>query len=243
MSSSALTAAAAATLVAAAAIGGGAYAALWPQSQIFGRILIAPARPKELALTYDDGPNPAATPQLLEVLAKHGVRATFFLIGRFVREQPVLTREIAAAGHVLGNHTLTHPWLAWQSSARIRAELTDCNAALEDTLGTPVRLFRPPHGARRPAVFRTARELGLVATNWNVITNDWTPIDSGLILERIRQGIMRNQSKGRASNILLHDGGDQGLGANRMPTVEATRRLLEESRGTDRRFVTPVDWI
>jgi hypothetical protein len=64
-----------------------------------------------------------------------------------------------------------------------------------------------------------------------------------LILKRIQRGIVRNQSKGHASNILLHDGGDRALAANRIPTVEATRQLLEESRGTDRRFVTPADWI
>src|SRR5205814_3684730 len=115
--------------VAAAVAAGGtlAWAALSPGSQLFGRTLVAPARPDEIALTYDDGPNPAATPQLLEVLARHGVRATFFLIGRFVHECPTLTREIRAAGHLIGNHTMTHPWLAWQSEARIYEELRGTN--------------------------------------------------------------------------------------------------------------------
>jgi peptidoglycan/xylan/chitin deacetylase (PgdA/CDA1 family) len=243
MPAATITAAAAAALVAAAAVGGSAYAALYPQSQLFGKVLIAPRNPDELALTYDDGPNPAATPQLLELLAAHNVRATFFLIGRFVREQPALTRQIAAAGHVLGNHTMTHPWLAWQSTARIRAELSDCNAALQDTLGAPVPLFRPPHGARRPAVLRIARELGLTPVNWNVIANDWTPVDAATILSRIKSGIARNQQAGFASNILLHDGGDQSLGANRLPTVEATRQLLELSPNNTQHFVTPIDWL
>jgi peptidoglycan/xylan/chitin deacetylase (PgdA/CDA1 family) len=243
MPPTAITAAAAATFIAAATVGGSAYAALWPQSQLFGNILIAPKTPNELALTYDDGPNPAATLQLLELLAEHNIRATFFLIGRFVRQQPALTREIAAAGHLIGNHTMTHPWLAWQTSARIRAELTGCNAALEDTLGAPVRLFRPPHGARRPAVLSMARELGLTTVNWNVITNDWTSVDAATIFTRIQHGIARNQRAGRASNILLHDGGDQSLGANRLPTVEATRTLLTLYSSSPHRFVTPADWI
>jgi peptidoglycan/xylan/chitin deacetylase (PgdA/CDA1 family) len=241
--STAIDAAAAAALTAVAAVGGCAYAALWPQSQLFGKVLIAPANPNELALTYDDGPNPAATPQLLDILAAANVRATFFLIGRFVRSEPTLTRAIAAAGHVIGNHTMAHPWLAWQTSARIRAELGDCNQAIQDTLGAPVRLFRPPHGAHRPAVLRIARELGLTPVNWNVIANDWTPVDAPTILGRIEQGIARNQRQGRASNILLHDGGDHSLGANRLATVEATRQLLYRYRSSSENFVTPVDWV
>jgi peptidoglycan/xylan/chitin deacetylase (PgdA/CDA1 family) len=239
----AITVAATATLLAAATVGGCAYAALWPRSQLFGKVLIAGDHPDELALTYDDGPNPAATPQLLDVLAAANVRATFFLIGRFVRQEPALTRQIAAAGHVIGNHTMSHPWLSWQTTDRVRAELSDCNRALEDTLGAPVRLFRPPHGARSPVVLSIANELGLTAVNWNVIANDWDPVDATTILERVRKGIARNEGRQRGSNILLHDGSDQALGANRLATVEATRQLLALSRDTAQRFVTPEDWI
>jgi peptidoglycan/xylan/chitin deacetylase (PgdA/CDA1 family) len=224
-------------------VGGCAYAALWPQSQIFGKVLIAGDDPEELALTYDDGPNPAATPQLLDVFAAAKIRATFFLIGKFVRQQPDLTRRIAAAGHLIGNHTMTHPWLSWQNAARIRAELSGCNQAIEDTLGAPVRLFRPPHGARSPVVLSIAQELGLTAVNWNVIANDWTPVDAATILHRIQSGIARNERRHRASNILLHDGGDQALGADRLATVEATRRLLDLNRDRPHRFVTPCEWL
>ena len=139
--------------VSAIAAGGTlAYAALAPQSQLFGRTLIAGRDPTEIALTYDDGPNDAATMQLLEVLARHNVRATFFMIGRFVRQRPEIVRAVHAAGHLVGNHTMTHPWLAWQPDRIIRDELRGCNHALEDVLGAPVRYMRPPHGARRPAV-------------------------------------------------------------------------------------------
>ena len=92
-----------------------AYAALHPQSQLFGRTLIAGDDPSEIALTYDDGPNDAATMQLLEVLARHNVCASFFMIGGFVRQRPEIARAVHAAGHLVGNHTMTHPWLAWQS--------------------------------------------------------------------------------------------------------------------------------
>jgi peptidoglycan/xylan/chitin deacetylase (PgdA/CDA1 family) len=228
--------------VGAALAGGWFYAALWPQSQIFGRVVVAPRSPDEIALTYDDGPNDAVTERLLEVLGRRGVKATFFLIGNFVRERPDLVRSIAAAGHVVGNHTATHPWLAFESAARIRRELSDCNAALEDVLGERVRYFRPPHGARRPYVLRVAREMGLVPVQWNVMAGDWNPVDATTIASRVVEGIVRNQRLGRASNVLLHDGGHLGIGAVRMPSVEATELVLQRYVGTSARFVTVADW-
>jgi len=234
--------AAAAVLSTAAAAGGLAYPALWPQSQLFGRVLVAGSNPNEIALTYDDGPNDDATERLLEVLARHEVHATFFLIGNFARQRPALARAIAAAGHLIGNHTMTHPWLSWQSAAHIREELAGCNAVLEDILGTPVRFFRPPHGARRPIVLRTARELGLTAVQWNITAFDWNPIGTEKILANVTRGIAHNRQRGRASNVLMHDGGHLGLGQPRLPTVEATRRLLEQHTPTPTKFVTVADW-
>ncbi len=226
----------------ASTAGAAAYAALWPQSQIFGPVLVAGYNPNEISLTYDDGPNDAVTERLLEILARHEVRATFFLIGTFVRHRPVLTRAIAAGGHLIGNHTMSHPWLAWQSASRIRQELTGCNAALEDTLGAPVRFFRPPHGARRPIVIEIARELGLTAVQWNITAFDWNPVAPEEILGNITRGIERNRSRKRASNVLLHDGGHLGIGQPRLPSVEATRRLLDHYQPAGRKFVTVADW-
>ena len=100
---------AAALLSATAAAGTLTYAALSPQSQLFGKLLIATRNPNEIALTYDDGPNDVATERLLEVLARNNTRATFFLIGRYVQQRPAIARAIAAAGHLIGNHTMTHP--------------------------------------------------------------------------------------------------------------------------------------
>ena len=171
------TIAAASLLTASAVAGAATYAALSAQSQLFGKVLVAGIDPHQIALTYDDGPNDLATERLLEVLDRANVRATFFMIGRFVRQRPQIARAVAAAGHLIGNHTMTHPWLAWQSAARVRSELADTNSVLEDTLGAPIHFFRPPHGARRPYVLRAARELGLTPVQWNVNTRDWkTPI-------------------------------------------------------------------
>ncbi len=234
---------AAASVLAATAAATTTYAALSAQSQLFGKILIAGSDPTQIALTFDDGPNDVATERLLEVLARHNVRATFFMIGRFVLERPAIARAVAAAGHLIGNHTMNHPWLAWQSAARIRAELTDANAAIEDTLGTPIHYFRAPHGARRPYVLKTARELGLTPVQWNVIGQDWKPITSDAILNRIQLGIGHNRRRGRSSNIVLHDGGDRSLGQPRLPTVEATARLLDLCGATSTKFVTPEVWL
>src|SRR5450631_902790 len=101
--------------VAGLAAGGYAYAAMWPTSQIFGHTIVAGREPSELALTFDDGPNILWTDRLLDVLAKNNVRATFFLIGRFVQQRPELARAIWSAGHLIGNHTMTHPVLLFQS--------------------------------------------------------------------------------------------------------------------------------
>lgn len=232
------TAGAAATLAA----GGYAYAAMWPTSQIFGYAIIAGPDPREFALTYDDGPNDPYTLELLDVLANHNVRATFFLIGRFVRQRPDLVREIQSAGHLVGNHTMTHPVLLFQSKKRVRQELADCNAAIEDALGESVGYFRPPHGARRPDVLRAARDLGLTPVLWNAMGYDWKPMAPEAVLGNLRKGIARNRRRGVGSNVLLHDGGQAGIGQDRAHSVAATAMLLESAGSEGIRFVTVDGW-
>ena len=153
----ALSAAGAALLV-----GGYFYAGMWPESQIFGRTLIAGDDPDEIALTYDDGPNDGHTERLLDILARHNAQATFFLIGRFARQRPDLVRRIQAAGHTIGNHTWTHPRLIFQPPARVREELSTTNSALEDILGERVRLLPPSlwSAAARRAAHRAGTRLG-----------------------------------------------------------------------------------
>ena len=207
---------------------------------MFGRTLVAPRSPDEIALTFDDGPNPAATPALLEVLARVGVRASFFLIGDFVRQCPEMVREIRAAGHLVGNHTMTHPWLAWQTERRIREELAGATAAIEDVVGERVRYFRCPHGARRPAVLRLVREMEMFPVQWNVICQDWKPLGPEEILARAVRGVERSRRRGYAANVVLHDGGQAGLGAQRMDTVRAVERLVERYRGA--KFVGVDAW-
>lgn len=219
-----------------------ANAALRPGSQLFGRTLIAGNNPREVALTYDDGPNDACTEALLELLDRYNVKATFFMIGRFVRQSPALARQVHAAGHLVGNHTMTHPWLAWQSARRIGEELRGCQQTLEDTLGAPVRYFRPPHGARRPFVLRTAAELGLTTVQWNAMGLDWNPISAEQIVANLDRGMTRVRRHNHGANILLHDGYDVAMGADRSQTVQATEILLERFRQDGSRVVTVDAW-
>jgi peptidoglycan/xylan/chitin deacetylase (PgdA/CDA1 family) len=218
------------------------YAALSPGSQLFGHTIVAGNDPAEVALTYDDGPNDIATDALLDLLARHNARATFFMIGSFVRQRPETVRRVHAAGHLIGNHTQTHPWLSFQSSRAIRDELRACNHALEDAIGAPIHYLRPPHGARRPMVFRAAEELGLKIVQWNAMGYDWQPISADQILGNIARGMQRARRHHTGANILLHDGHQQGIGANRSATVQATAALLERFAREGTRTVTVDAW-
>ncbi len=220
-------------VAAAASLGIGIYAALAPRSQLFGATFIG-KQPgtRQLALTFDDGPNDPHTLHLLEVLARHGVRATFFLIGRFVAQRPDIARAVVAAGHEVANHTHTHPSLLFLSPAHVRQELSDCEQALSDAVGGHARLFRPPFGARRPHVLQTAWDLKLETVMWSVTCYDWRSTTP----ERIEQHAVRQVRGGDV--ILLHDGGYRALGADRSATVAATDRLIARYQAEGYQFAT-----
>jgi len=204
-----------------------------PTGQWYGQTFTGlPRGSRQLALTYDDGPNDPHTQRLMEVLARHGVQATFFLIGRYVKERPEIAREIVQAGHVVGNHTFSHPLLTFKSAAEIRRELAQCRSALEDALGQHSNLFRPPFGGRRPAVLRVARELGLEPIMWNVTGYDWNAPPSAEI-----EGKVSSQIHG-GDVILLHDGGHKQIGADRSQTVMATDNLIARYKSEGYEFVT-----
>jgi peptidoglycan/xylan/chitin deacetylase (PgdA/CDA1 family) len=214
---------------------------MWPTSQLFGRTLTAPRRPGELALTFDDGPNPACTPRLLDILASHNAHATFFMLGNFAEREPALVRRILAAGHLIGNHSWSHPNLARTPARLVDEELTRTRETLQQITGAPVKYFRPPYGGRRPHVLRVARRLGMIPVTWNAMTNDWAEPSADATAARLIRFIDRLEQRGRAANIVLHDGNHRQLGADRNASVTAAGQLLARY-ATNHRFVTLDAW-
>jgi peptidoglycan/xylan/chitin deacetylase (PgdA/CDA1 family) len=218
--------------LAVAAVAAG-YQSMAPTGQWYGRTFtgLTPGT-RQLALTYDDGPNDPHTLRLLEVLARHKVRATFFLIGRHVNRRPDIVRELARAGHVVGNHTFSHRNLILTSSRQTRMQLRDCEQALADAAGEHSRLFRPPFGGRRPSTLRIARELGLEPVMWSVTGWDWKGKPAEYVERRVSQQIRGGDV------ILLHDGNHEGFGVDRSQTVMATDRLIARYKAEGYAFVT-----
>ena len=192
---------------------------------------------KQIALTYDDGPNDPHTLKLLDVLAKHNVRATFFMIGRYVQQRPDIARAVAQAGHFVGNHTFTHPLLIFKSAEQTRSELSQCRSALQDAIGEHSNLFRPPFGGRRPATLRVARSLGLETVMWNVTGYDWNAPPAAVIEKKVAR-----QMRG-GDVILLHDGGHLAMGADRGQTVIATENLIRRYEDQGCEFVTVEEML
>ena len=155
--------------------GVGVYGAVYPRSQLFGSTICRTNSPRRLAITFDDGPNPRITPKLLDLLDRHNVRATFFLIGKFARECPGIVRETAARGHVLANHTYSHPNLFWLGALKMEDELRFCNEALSSVTGaapkplggTGGRETRTAHGHVDTHPGRLARPAGGLADSAN----------------------------------------------------------------------------
>jgi peptidoglycan/xylan/chitin deacetylase (PgdA/CDA1 family) len=209
------------------------YQSMSPTGQWCGRTFTGlNSGTKQLALTYDDGPNDPHTFRLLEILARHNVRATFFLIGRYVNRRPDIVRELTRAGHVVGNHTWSHPNLIFASALQTMLQLQDCEQALTEAVGEHSRLFRPPFGGRRPSTLRIAREFGLEPVMWNVTGWDWRGKPAEYVERRVNQQI-------RGGNvILLHDGDHETFGADRSQTVIATDRLIARYKAEGYEFVT-----
>ena len=211
------------------------YASMAPGSQLYGRTLTHGSDPRQMALTFDDGPNDPHTLELLDLLARHDAKATFFVIGEYVRRRPEIVRAVHQAGHAIGNHTFRHPNLIFVSSERLHQELDECGKALEDAIGGPVSLFRPPFGGRRPAVLRAARSRGLTPVLWSVTSYDWSARSAAMIVNKVDSQITAHQER-QAEIILMHDGGHRAFATDRSHTVEATRQLLEKYSG--KRFVS-----
>jgi len=169
---------------------------------------------------------------LLEVLARHGVKATFFMLGRFVDERPQIARKVAESGHAIGNHTWDHPNLIFASETELRRQIERTQKAIADATGITPALFRPGFGGRRPGTFGVVRSYGLEPILWRVTCFDWSAESNEAI-----EGHAARQIKG-GDVILLHDGGHKRLGIDRSHTVKATDNLLKRYKDLGYEFVS-----
>jgi len=172
----------------------------------------------ELALTFDDGPDPKTTPKVLEALAKAGARATFFVLEPRARAHPELVREILAGGHTLALHGRVHRHAWLKNPLSLLPELSSAKAALEDLAGTPVRHYRPPHGGWTWPLLYATRKLNLTPVQWEVEAGDWLKNASP---EKVAEKIRRQVRPG--SIVVMHDAGKAGE-----ITAAALTRLLPE---------------
>jgi peptidoglycan/xylan/chitin deacetylase (PgdA/CDA1 family) len=177
--------------------------------------------PKTVALTIDDGPNPVYTPQILQVLARYGVTATFSMVGQSVASYPAIAREVAAAGHAIANHTWSHADLAAESASAVRDEITRASDIIHTATGRQPTVFRAPYGAWSPVLLDYCAAQGLTPLDWSVDPRDWARPG----VTSIVANILATTRTG--SIILEHDGG-----GDRSQTVAALKivlpRLLDE---------------
>ncbi len=214
------------------------YNTMSPTSQLYGRTFIGEGRgSKRLALTFDDGPNDPHTLHLLDVLAKHNVKATFFVIGKYVRQRADIVRAVAESGHVVANHTFSHPNLIFRSADDTRREIAECEAAIRDAIGEHSALFRPPHGGRRPANLRAIRAMGYEPIMWSATGFDWSATSAQKIVDKISHRIRGGEV------ILLHDGGHLRMGTDRRFTVAATDQIISRYKNEGYEFVTVTDMV
>ena len=221
-----------------AAAGIATWGAVAPWSELYGPTVRHTSSPRKIALTFDDGPNPAVTPRLLELFDRYSARATFFLIGKFARACPDLAKEISARGHVLGNHTDSHANLIFRSRAGICDELARCQDSIAAATGAaPPAWMRPPYGYRSPLLhgeIRRAKMKGVVM--WSKICWDWKPQPPQRLIERLAS--LARPDRRQGDIVVLHDGDHRALGGDRQHVVAALEYWLPRWRDAGVEFVT-----
>ena len=195
---------------------------------------------RRIALTFDDGPDPRTTPRILDSLREHDLKATFFVLGRRVKERPGLLRRIVKEGHTIGNHTYNHTDMSDLSQKRMRLELRRTQAAVDDALGYhyPMVLMRPPYGnpyfdgsEALPVFRKVVRDQGLFPILWTVDPRDYM---LGGRPEGVLRGIRRADETGRKGErdqvLLLHDTHRQ--------TANALPQIIDHYERSGRQFAT-----
>ena len=194
---------------------------------------------RQIALTFDDGPNEPFTSEILDILREHNVKATFFVIGENVERFPETCQRIQKEGHVIGNHSYSHSrWLALKPQKGIIYELQLAQEAIHSVSGMKPVLFRPPYGFWTPWMLRTVHRLGLEAITWDNMTDDWESTKdaediAGAILKKVRPGGI----------IVLHDGRNGRLSYDRASLVEALPPILADLEQEGYQFVTVTEML
>ncbi|MBK7930401.1 MAG: polysaccharide deacetylase family protein [Bryobacterales bacterium] len=218
-------------LAGAAVVGAAAWAVRGRSSQVFGPSLWRghPARPR-VALTFDDGPSPA-TEAILDLLQEFSARATFFQIGQAALGSPALARRVSAAGHEIGNHTLSHAALYAKTPAGVYGEVSGAQRVLQEIHGGAPRWFRAPYGCRWFGLRDALRDHGLTGVMWSCLGLDWKRPARSVAARVIAHA-------GNGSIICLHDGRAGQPGADCRVTVEALRLILPALRQRQLELVT-----
>lgn len=178
-----------------------------------------------LALTFDDGPHPANTPRLLDLLKQRNVKATFYVVGTNAKRYPEIMRRIVAEGHEIGNHTVTHPNLSKMSADGVRNELRVCHDAIVSATGVAPRTMRPPYGAITSAQKSwIKKEFGYSTILWSVDPEDWKKPGSSVVTSRLVSGA------GPGGILLVHD--------IHSPTIDAMPSTIDQLLAKGYQFVT-----
>ncbi|MEU8777239.1 polysaccharide deacetylase family protein [Streptomyces sp. NPDC048606] len=187
------------------------------------------AHASAMVLTFDDGPDPRYTPAILDTLARHGVRAMFFVCGEMATENRDLLRRMVAEGHVIGNHTWTHPLIPTLGRSALEAEIGRTSEVVRQSVGEAPLWFRAPYGAWNRAAFEIGADLGMEPLAWTVDTLDWKEPGTTTIVSRVMAGA------GPGVIVLNHD-----AGGDRTQSVHALATYLPQLLARGYRMTLPT---
>ncbi|MBP1970522.1 peptidoglycan/xylan/chitin deacetylase (PgdA/CDA1 family) [Virgibacillus natechei] len=193
-----------------------------------------------VALTFDDGPDPRFTPEVLDVLEEYDVPATFFLVGSRVEEHPDLVNRIHEEGHAIGNHTYSHPNLPEEEEGigRLQWEVRETEDAIADVIGFQPRHFRSPYGMLNEELVEALGEMNHTVVGWNVDSLDWKQISTEVIIDNVLS------NTGPGSIILMHDAGDSGFEDEDLSsTARALDEIISKLQADGIEFVTVPELI
>lgn len=184
---------------------------------------------KQIALTFDDGPDPRFTPQILDVLHRKGVKATFFVVGARAKKFPALMRRMHQEGHLIGNHSFSHPNFHNHSVKQFQTEILRTEKIVQLTVGYRPKLIRPPYGEVEEEQVKWAKRNGYTLVNWNVDSQDWKGLDK----DKVKSNVIGTAGPG--SIILHHSGG--GVGSNLTGTIQALPEIIDALQAQGYHFV------